>query len=97
VKPVKFSPEALADLEALGEYIGFENPSRARSYVDEIYRRALNVGSAPRAYPKRDDLRPDLRMAVHGPYLILFRIGDEYVEIARIIHGARDLPRALDE
>ena len=97
MKPVEFSPEALADLEGIGEYIGFENPSRARSYVDEIYRKALNVSTTPQAYPKRDDLRRDLRMAVHGLYLILFRIGDEYVEIVRILHGARDLPRALDE
>ncbi|HEV2561970.1 MAG TPA: type II toxin-antitoxin system RelE/ParE family toxin [Rhizomicrobium sp.] len=58
---------------------------------------ALNVSTAPMAYPKRADLGPDFRVAVHGQYLILFRVHEYEVEIVRIVHGARDLRRALDE
>lgn len=97
MKPVVISDDAEVDIEEIGEYIAIENPLRAASYVRELYAKVLNVGTAPLAYPKRADLAPDFRMAVHGPYLILFRIGEEYVEIVRIIHGARDLRQALDE
>ena len=37
--------------------------------------------------------RPGLMMAVHGSYLILFRVKNEHIEIVRITHGARDLSR----
>lgn len=32
-----------------------------------------------------------VRIAVHGYYLIVYRVRDEGVQILRIVHGARDL------
>jgi toxin ParE1/3/4 len=43
----------------------------------------------PSAFPSREDLAAGLQMAVHGNYLIFFRLQDEAVRIERIIHGAR--------
>jgi toxin ParE1/3/4 len=97
VKRVIFAPPALADLIDIGTYIEFDSPIRARTYVDELYRKALNIGLAPQAYPKREDLRRGLRMAVHGKHLIFFHVLKDRVEIVRILHGARDLPRLLGE
>ena len=97
MKRVAFKPDAIADLEMIGDYIASQNPSRAETYIDEIRQKALNVGAAPMAYPMRADLGPDFRMTVHGQYLILFRVLEYEVEIVRIIHGARNLPHALDE
>jgi plasmid stabilization system protein ParE len=33
-------------------------------------------------------------MAVHGNYLILFRVVDKTVRVERVIHGARNLRNA---
>jgi toxin ParE1/3/4 len=91
--PVIFSPEAEADLREIGDYIAQDNPRRAASFAQELFEHALRITDTPYAYPKRDDLSAGLMMAVHGSYLILFRIKGGHVEIARILHGARDLKR----
>jgi toxin ParE1/3/4 len=97
VKPVVYSPDAVADLQDIGDYIATDNPDRARSFIEELCARAERTGGAPEAYPARDDVAPGLRMAVHGRYVILFRIRDDQVEVARILHGARDLRKAVSE
>jgi toxin ParE1/3/4 len=92
---VIFSPEADTDLEQIADYIAADNPVRAVTFVEELKRKALNTRFAPQAYPRRDDLPGELRMAVHRPYNILFRVSKERIEIARIVHGARDLRKAF--
>lgn len=97
MKEVILSKEAKADLVEIGDYIAAQNPLRAASYAEELYSKAQNIGSAPLAYPKRSDFGPDLRAAVHKPYLIVFRVTKNAVEVVRIIHGARDLPRLFED
>ncbi len=92
-----FSAQAEADLDEIDDYIAANNPARAESFIEELYRKALNIGTAPLAYPKRSDFGPDLRTALHKPHLIVFRVTTNAVEIVRIIHGARDLPRLFED
>ena len=45
----------------------------------------------PNRFPvARDGPRGSIRKRVHGDYLIFYAVEDDYVEVARIIHGARD-------
>jgi toxin ParE1/3/4 len=88
---VIFSPDAKADLEEIADYIAEDNPVRAISFVEELRKKALNIRFAPRAYPRRDDLPGSLRIAVHGAYNIFFRESESRVEIARIVHSARNI------
>ncbi len=37
----------------------------------------------------------DIRLLVHGKYLIFYRVRSDYVRIERILHGARYLPEAF--
>jgi plasmid stabilization system protein ParE len=41
----------------------------------------------------RDDIRPGLRLAVHGRYNIYFRVTDAETVIVRVVHSARDVTR----
>ena len=86
-----FSPKAAEDLEELGDYIARDNPLRAVSFVEEIERHCGRVAETPTAFPAREDIAPGLRMAVHGNYLILYRMQSDAVRIERIVHGARRL------
>lgn len=86
-----FSPGAALDLEEIGDYIARDNPRRAASFLDELEAHCYRVAELPTAFPSRDDLAAGVRMAVHGSYLILFRVQDETVRIERIVHGARRL------
>jgi toxin ParE1/3/4 len=90
---VRLSPRAVTDLDEIGEYIARDNPLRAITFVDELESACRRIAENPQAYPLRSDLAPDLRMAVHTNYLILFRILESEIRIERVLHGARNLPR----
>jgi toxin ParE1/3/4 len=89
--PVRFTPEARADLREIALRIADRNPVRALTYADEIEARANRLGEFPRAGPPRPQWGEYIRIAVHGKYLIVYRVRDETVQILRIVHGARDL------
>ncbi len=87
----RLRPKAVADLEAIGDYIALDDPQRAVSFIDEMTTVCTRIAERPRAFQRRDDLARGARQAVHGQYLILFTIGDDTVVIERILHGARRL------
>jgi len=43
--------------------------------------------------PARDDIRPGVRVLVHGPRLVLYNFdaGADVVEIVAVVEGMRDL------
>lgn len=92
---LRISSEANQDLRGIGEYIARDNPKRANSYVAELSARIREIAERPLSFPAREDIAPGLRAGLHRPYLILFRITGDTVEIARVIHGARDITQHL--
>jgi|SRR5262245_36013299 toxin ParE1/3/4 len=88
---VRLTPEAKADLEDIGDRIAERNPARAVTYVRELRERAFRIGEFPHAGPPRPRWGENIRIAVHGKYLIIYRVRDETVQILRVLHGARDL------
>jgi toxin ParE1/3/4 len=84
-------PQALRDLDAIADYILDDDPSRAISFVDELWARFRQITERPLSFPSRPDLAPGLHSALHGNYLIVFLIDNEEVVIARVVHGARDI------
>jgi toxin ParE1/3/4 len=95
--PVRFTPEARADLREIALRIADRNPVRALTYVDEIESRAHRIGEFPHAGPPRPQWGEDIRIAVHGKYLIVHRVRGETVQILRIVHGARDLDTLFEK
>jgi len=89
--PVEFSGESEADLEAIADYIGQDNPKRALSFTRELVARCKRIAIQPRAFPPRDEFGSGIRAAVHGSYLILYAERDDRLVIERIVHGVRDL------
>lgn len=85
------SPKADADLEEIGDYIAQDNPLRAASFVREIREKVQKLSVSARAYRSRDDLAEGLHAALHGRYMIVFRILENEIRVERIVHGARDL------
>ena len=96
MKRLTFSPAARTDLLAIGIYIAEDNPDRALSFVAELEAKAAQAADRPGSFPARDDVAPGLRSIVHGRYLLFFREAIDEVRIVRVLHGARDLPRAFD-
>nr|WP_299911893.1 type II toxin-antitoxin system RelE/ParE family toxin [uncultured Paracoccus sp.] len=86
-------PAARADMIEIGDFIARDNPGRALSFLAESEAKMSQAAEAPASLPARDDVHKGLRSARHGRYLIFFLDDGEDVQIVRVLHGSRDLPR----
>jgi toxin ParE1/3/4 len=87
----EISPQAVADLQEIGDYIARDNPQRAASFVGELLAHSQRIAENPEAYPTRPELSEGLRSCAHQRYVIFFTASPERVRIERIIHGSRDI------
>lgn len=88
--------EAEADLEAISDYIARDNPTRALSFVRELYQLCLDIADMPRAWPLVPRYENHgIRRRVHGRYLIFYRIADDRITVLHILNGAMDVERIL--
>jgi plasmid stabilization system protein ParE len=98
MKSYVFSRLALRDLQEIWDYIAQDNVSAAdrviRKLRDEI--RVL-TGMPGKGHQRQDVDRDDLRFWRVYSYLIVYRIDTDPLQVARIIHGARDIPDILLE
>ena len=82
---------AMADLIAIGRYIGQDSPARAESFVQELEQKCEELGSMPRAFPLvQHRNNKNIRRRVHGNYLIFYRVAKDRVEVLHVLHGAQD-------
>jgi len=87
----ELSPQAIADLQEIGDYIARDNPQRAGSFVAELLAHTHKIAERPEACPARPELSEGLRSCAHQRYVIFFTASPERVRIERIIHGCRDI------
>jgi toxin ParE1/3/4 len=93
---VQISDHAAAELEEIGNFIAEDSPVRADSFILELLDRCFGLADHSLRYPvvvTVDGL--DLRRCPHGNYLIFYSVDDEKIEIAHILHSARDYLRIL--
>lgn len=89
------TPLAEQDLEAIGDYIAADNPTRALSFIRELRTQCQRIAANPPGYRLRPELGEDIRSCAHGNYVIFFVATPEAVTIIRVLHGARDIPTVL--
>jgi toxin ParE1/3/4 len=89
---VRWSPEAAADFAAIVEYIRKQNPSAAERVARKIYEGVAALASFPNQ--GRSGRIKGTRELVFSPlpYVAVYRVKDEAVEIARVLHGAQRWP-----
>ena len=93
---VVITEAAYADLAKIGRNIKKDNPTRAMTFVDELYNRCQRLGAVPRAFPLLPNWEErGIRRRPHGNYLIFYRVGADSVEVLHILHGARDYEGVL--
>lgn len=87
---IRWSPEAATDLEAIVRYIQRDNPDAAQEVGRTIYDGASSLATFPnRGRPGR---RPGSRELLFPPlpYILVYRVTGEVVEISRVWHSAQD-------
>ncbi|MEZ5365272.1 MAG: type II toxin-antitoxin system RelE/ParE family toxin [Bryobacterales bacterium] len=87
--PIRWSPEAAADLEGIVDRIEIDNPNRATEIAREILDRVAALAQFPNL--GRPGRRPGTReLVIPGlPFLAIYRLRKDVVEIGRVLHGAQ--------
>lgn len=87
---VHISEAAERELDEIGTFIAKDNPERAVTFVIEIAEQCCALAEHSQRYPIATDVKGlQLRRCPYRGYLIFYAITDR-VEIAHVIHGARD-------
>jgi toxin ParE1/3/4 len=92
---IRWSRPAAGDLTQICDYIERHgSASTARRVALSIYQHVGTLAEFPERGRTGRSRRPDTReLVVAGlPYLAVYRIGRDGVEILRILHGAQEWP-----
>jgi len=98
---VRWALSASLDLEEIVGYIGSDSIDAARRVVERVETR----GAALATFPLRGRVVPELarhglhqwRELILSPYRLIYRVGDDHVEIVAVIDGRRDVEDLLLE
>ena len=92
MKQIRVSPAAGAVLDQIWFYIAQDNVDAADKFIHAVVSRFPRLATMPELGRRREELSPGLRSFPVGHYIIFYRPMENGVEIARVLHGARDLP-----
>ncbi|MFV8756670.1 type II toxin-antitoxin system RelE/ParE family toxin [Nannocystaceae bacterium ST9] len=93
-----WSEGAIADLEAIVDFIALDKPEAARRWAASLTSMAEQAAAIPfagRQVPEYD--RDDVREVIKRGYRVLYRVSVEQVEVLAVIEGHRRLPAILDQ
>jgi toxin ParE1/3/4 len=86
---------ALRALEAIGDYIGADNPKAAEQTVSRILERVDELTIQPHL-GRRGRIAGTRELVITGtPFVVPYRVRDECVEILSVFHGARKWPESF--
>jgi toxin ParE1/3/4 len=86
---VTFSPRALRDLRAIGDYIAIDSPERSGTFVAEVRVACESLATESNRYALLERPKGYRRMPV-GSYLVFYQTTGDFVRIVRVVHSARD-------
>jgi addiction module RelE/StbE family toxin len=89
---LRWTPAAADDLESIKDYLTQHLPSFAQSTILEIYQTILSLRSTPyRGRAGREEGTRELVLP-RLPYIVVYRVKDNDVEILYIYHVAQNRP-----
>ncbi len=94
---VRWSPEALEDIESIAEYIARDSAFYAQAVVAKLLVAARSLPEAPRIgrmVPELDN--PNIRERLIYSYRMVYRISDDELLIIAVMHGKRLLENMDD-
>lgn len=94
------SPAALKDLDDIKNYISVKlcNPTAAERVITNIISAIKALQEQPfigAQLNSKIEFDTPLRYLVNGKYLVFYSVGNDKVEIVRIIHGRRDYTKII--
>lgn len=89
------APAAVDDLTQIYAYLADRNGPVADRTLERLHAKFQHLAEAPYIGRERSELRSRLRSVVVSPYVVFYRPIEPGIEIARVLHGKRDLPRLI--
>ena len=89
---VLWTSSALAQLQAIHDYLAQTSPDYAVRIIDRLTSRSIQVANFPnsgRVVPEYD--RKEIREVIEGRYRIIYLVELAQVRVLAVIHSARDL------
>ena len=96
MREVVITAEAARDLREIHSYLLREAPWQADVTMARLEAACENLAATALQYqlfPGREER--GVRRRVVRPYNVLYRVGDDVVEIVHVLHGSRDTDRIL--
>jgi toxin ParE1/3/4 len=87
------SSQARRDIANIHREIYLDDPRRAVTYVAELYDAIDRYARNGLTGTARNEIYPGIRYFPFGNYVVLFFVLPDELWIARVPHGARDLPK----
>lgn len=89
---VRWSPQALDDLDEIAEFIARDSVVQARLVVAQLCELSDSLAELPERGRRVPDLeRPKLRELFLYSYRMLYRVEKDEVVISAVVHGSRIL------
>lgn len=94
----RLAQAAIEDLESIDDYtFRTWDADQADRYLAMLWATFERIAEDPTRWRLRPELHPDCRICLAGRHAILFRVKDDRVEIARVLHDAMDFPRHTED
>ncbi len=91
MKQLRITSIAESDLSEIWLFIAEDSVDVADRCFDQLYSKFLLLVQQPFLGRERQDLRPDVRSFICGKIIIFYRTTENFLEIVRVLHGARDI------
>lgn len=79
------------DLTDIWVFIAHDSSKAADRQIDQIYEKCRFLAGTPGAAVARPELERSIRSLAIGSYLIFYREPATGIEVARVLHGRRDI------
>jgi len=90
---IRWSLPAAEDLEHICEHIERDNPEAARRVARTIYEGCARLKNFPNLGRASTRMAGRRELAFPpSPYIVVYQVTQQAVEISRIFHGAQDWP-----
>ena len=94
---IRWTPQAVEDLEAIHAYVARDSARYARLLVERLFFAADRLATFPESGRIVPELgRRDLREVILGSYRIVYRLRSGHAEILTVFHGARLFPKSIE-
>lgn len=90
------APEAIKDLDTIFDYFAERNVAAGEKLLNEFQKKCRYLVQFPQIGRSYKEIRPYLRGLPLDGYIIFYRLGQDTIEILRVVKGNRDLEILFD-